>query len=259
MFFQVFKQLFEKRDLLIALTLKELKTRYKSTMLGFLWAFLNPLFQMIVLSIIFTVIVRIQVEKYPLFLFAGLLPWMFFNQSLISGTRSLINNRELIKKAFFPREILPLSSVFSNLVNFLLSLLVFLPALFVLSNYISFNLLLLPVIILLQIILTIGIVLVTSSLNIYYRDVSFVVQALILAWFYLTPVIYPLSMVPKRFISFYSLNPMVGIISLYHFTLLGRSLPSISILLPSFLLILFIFTFGIILFKKREPYFADWV
>lgn len=259
MFFQVFKQLFEKRDLLIALTLKELKTRYKSTMLGFLWAFLNPLFQMIVLSIIFTVIVRIQVEKYPLFLFAGLLPWMFFNQSLISGTRSLINNRELIKKAFFPREILPLSLVFSNLVNFLLSLLVFLPALFVLSNYISFNLLLLPVIILLQIILTIGIVLVTSSLNIYYRDVSFVVQALILAWFYLTPVIYPLSMVPKRFISFYSLNPMVGIISLYHFTLLGRSLPSISILLPSFLLILFIFTFGIILFKKREPYFADWV
>jgi len=257
MFFDFFRDLIEKRDLLIALTLKELKTRYKSATLGFLWAFLNPLFLMIVLSLVFTIIVRIQVEKYPLFLFVGLLPWTFFLQSLTAGTSSLTNNRDLLKKAAFPRAILPLSSIFSNLINFLISLLILLPILFIFNSF-SFSIFLLPFIIALHLAFTIGLVLITSSLDIYYRDVSFVIQALMLAWFYLTPILYPISMIPEKFMYLYALNPVVGITSLYHFALLGRGIENFFVLVPSILFTLFVFVFGIILFKKREPLFADW-
>ncbi|MCX6758084.1 MAG: ABC transporter permease, partial [Candidatus Nealsonbacteria bacterium] len=219
MIFSFFKKLYGWRDLLFALTTKELKTRYKSAFLGFLWAFLNPLLQMAVLSIVFMFIVRIPVKNYPLFLFCGLLPWTFFSQSLISGTGSLTANRDLIKKSAFPREILPLSVILSNLINLILSLAILLPAILIFAN-ISWPLILLPFAILLHVIFTVGIVLIASSLDIYYRDVSFIIQALTMAWFYLTPVIYPLSMVPQRFAGLYAANPMAGITSLYRFALL---------------------------------------
>jgi len=258
MIFSFFKKLYERRDLLFALTTKELKTRYKSAVLGFLWAFLNPLLQMAVLSVVFMFIVRIPVQNYSLFLFCGLLPWTFFSQSLISGTGSLIANRDLIKKAAFPREILPFSVIFSNLINLILSLVILLPAILIFAN-ISWLLIFLPFAILLHVIFTIGIVLIASSLDIYYRDVSFIIQALTMAWFYLTPVIYPLSMVPQRFVEFYSVNPMVGIISLYRFVLLGGDSPTFFALAASLTWTAALFIFGIFIFKKREPLFADWI
>lgn len=258
MIISTFKKLYGRRDLLIALTAKELKTRYKSAVLGFLWAFLNPLLQMAVLSVVFTFIVRIPVQNYPLFLFAGLLPWAFFSQSLVSGTGSLTANRDLIKKAAFPREILPISIILSNLINLLLSLAVLFPAMLIFTK-ISWTLALLPFVILLHVIFIVGIVLIASSLDIYYRDVSFIVQALTLAWFYLTPVIYPVSMVPERFVDLYGANPMVGIISLYRFALLGGNLPTVFAVAASLFWAAALFILGIIIFKKREPLFADWI
>lgn len=258
MLISTFKKLYGRRDLLFALTAKELKTRYKSAVLGFLWAFLNPLLQMAVLSVVFTLIVRIDVINYPLFLFAGLLPWTFFAQSLAAGTESLASNRELIKKAVFPREILPLSAIGANLANLLLSFLILLPALLVLTS-VSAKILLLPAVILLHLALTVGIVLIASSLDIYYRDVSFIMQALTLAWFYLTPVIYPLSMVPSGFALIFGLNPMVGIISLYRYVLLGASLPPAAALVSALVWPAVLIISGIIIFKKREPLFADWI
>ena len=113
------------KDLLVMLTVKELKARYKSTYFGFLWAFINPLLQMIILSIVFKFFFRIQVENYSIFLFSGLLPWMFFSLSLTSGTSTLIDNRDILKKVVFPREILPLSAISANFVNFAASMVIF--------------------------------------------------------------------------------------------------------------------------------------
>jgi ABC-2 type transport system permease protein len=253
-----FKEIFTRRELLFALTAKELKTRYKSAVLGFLWAFLNPLLQMAVLSVVFTLIVRIQVRDYPLFLITGILAWSFFSSSLISGTDSLIGNRDLIKKAAFPRAILPLAAILFNLVNLLLSLAILLPvALFFAHS--GPALLLFPLVVLLNFVLAAGIVLISSSLNIYYRDISFIMQALVLVWFYASPVIYPLSMVPERFIGIYSLNPMAGIISLYRFSLLGGVFPPAVSVIFSLVWAAVFLVFGIIIFKKREPLFADWI
>lgn len=253
-----FKEIFAKRELLFALTAKELKTRYKSAVLGFLWAFLNPLLQMAVLSLVFMFIVRIQIANYPLFLITGILTWTFFSSSLISGTEALVSNRDLIKKAAFPRAILPLSVILFNLVNLLLSLAILLPVALFFAHF-SPALLLLPLVVLLNLVLAGGIVLISSSLNIYYRDISFIMQALVLVWFYATPVLYPFSMVPVRFIAIYSLNPMAGIVSLYRFSLLGGVFPPAISVICSLAWTAAFLVSGIIIFKKREPLFADWI
>lgn len=245
-------------DLLSALTLKELKAKYKSTTLGFLWAFLNPLLQMIILSVVFSFFLRIQVENYPIFLFAGLLPWMFLNLSLTSGTATLVDNRDLLKKMVFPKEFLPLAAISANLVNFAASLVIFLLILAILG-FVGPQLIFLPVAVILQLILTLGIVFLASSLNIVFRDVFYLVQAGLILWFYLTPIFYPLSFVPERFLNLYSVNPMVGIVGLYQYSVLGQSFPPIAAVVNSLVISLVILTTGFLVFEARKPNFADWV
>lgn len=247
------------RDLLIMLTVKELKSRYKSTTFGFLWAFVNPLLQMIILSIVFRFFFRIQVENYPIFLFSGLLPWMFFNLSLTSGTTTLIDNRDLLKKVVFPREVLPLSAIFSNFVNFIASMVIFLLVLMILG-FINFGqIIYLPMTIILQLILMTGIVFLTSALNIVFRDVSYIIQAGLILWFYASPIFYPVSFVPERFLSLYALNPMVGIVGLYRYSLMGEHLPTPGAIFSSVLITVFIFSIGLIVFEKRKSYITDYV
>jgi len=247
------------KDLLVMLTIKELKSRYKSTSLGFLWAFINPLLQMIIMSIVFKFFFRIQVENYSIFLFSGLLPWMFFNLSLSGGTSVLVDNRDLLKKVVFPREILPLSAISANFVNFLASMTIFLIVLIILGFFNFSQIVFLPVAIILQLVLTAGIVFLTSSLNIVYRDVSYIIQAGLILWFYASPIFYPLSFVPQKFIGLYSLNPMVGIIGLYHFSVLGQDFPPINTLAYSFVFAVLIFIIGIKVFEMRKKNFADYI
>lgn len=246
------------RDLTISLTIKELKSKYKSTTLGFLWILVNPLLQMIVLTIVFSFFLKIQVNNYPLFVFSGLLPWTFFSLSLVSGTASLISNRDLLKKVSFPKEILPVSSVFAHLFTFVLAislLIIF----FVVTSGFNSNIFLLIPLILLQTILSISIVLFLSSLDIYYRDVSFILQSILLVWFYLTPVFYPLSLIPTEYIFLYNLNPMSGIITSYQSIFLGTPLPYPNALVITIIETVLIFLLGLFVFRKRSKYFADWV
>ena len=254
------QKLWRNRNLLFELTNKELKARYKSAYRGFVWAFLNPLLQMVVLSVVFSLVLRINVPDYPLFLLSGLIPWTFFSLSVTAGTGSLINNRDLIKKIPFPREFLPISAVLAQFYNFLISLaLLFVFLIVSLKLNLNWSLSLLLVAIILELVFILGFVLLTASLDIYYRDVGFIVSALVLVWFYLTPIFYPISFVPERFLSIYSLNPLVGITTLFQTSLLGGDLPSIKILLPSVIVPFFLLTLGYIIFNKREAYFADWV
>jgi len=246
------------KDLTIALTIKELKSKYKSATLGFLWILINPLLQMAVLTLVFSIFLKIDVKNYPLFVFSGLLPWMFFSLSLQAGTSSLITNRDLIKKTVFPRYLLPTSSVLAHLFTFVLALLLLIVFVVVMFGITPLLFLLIPII-LLQTILAISIVLLLSSLDVYYRDVSFILQAVLMIWFYITPILYPMTLVPKNFLFFYQLNPMVGIITAFQSIFLNTNIMSFTPLLISITETAILLPIGFFVFKKRSKYFADWV
>jgi ABC-2 type transport system permease protein len=213
---------------------------------------------MIILTLVFSIFLKIEVENYPLFVFSGLLPWMFFSLSLQSGISSLIANRDLIKKVNFPRELLPMSSVFAHLFTFCL-VLVLLTAFVVVTLGPSFLLLFLIPVIVLETILIISIVLLLSSLDIYYRDVSFVLQAMLTVWFYATPILYPIEFVPEKYFAFYILNPMVGITTSFQSIFLHTNVATFTPILISAVETAILLPIGFFVFKKRSKYFADWV
>jgi len=201
--------LYRHRSLVTALLLRQLKTRYRGSILGFVWTFLNPLLQMAVYSLVFRFYMKIAVPNYALFLLAGLLPWTWFTSALSEGTNAIVGGSSLVTKSLFPTEILPAVVVLSAMVNFALSV----PLLIVFAWLygVDVNPLLwtcLPLVMALQIVFTLGLVLALAALNVHYRDVQHVVTNLLLFWFFLTPIIYPLSQVPERLRPFILLNPM---------------------------------------------------
>ncbi len=219
-------ELVRARDLVYQLVVRDLKARYKNSVLGFVWSLLNPLAMMIVFTIVFTVIVpNNQVANYPIFLLAGLLPWNFFSSAVMVGTNSVVANGGLVKKVYFPREVLPLSSVLANLVNFLLALVVLFVAIVVFRIGFSSWLWMLPIVIFIQTCFTLGIVFFLSTLNVFYRDIMMVMDVVMLAWFFLTPVFYPISLLPSGYRVLglvidvrrwmYIVNPMASLTAAY--------------------------------------------
>lgn len=257
-------------DFVIAMTQKEIKARYKHAMFGFLWVILNPLLQMAVIGFVFKFFVPVKVDNYFLFLFSGLLPWNFFAQSVLKTTPSIVFERSLIKKAKFPRESIILSIVFSNLFHFLISLgllcvaLVFDKVFFdhysfiELFIYIVNFIRLIPVIIWLTT-FTIGVSLITSSLNVKFRDINFFVVAGIPLWFYATPIVYTLSLLPKKFHFLMYLNPVTAIIESFHSVLLNLPKTHTSFFMLSLVITILVSIFGYRYFKKESNYFDDWV
>ena len=247
-------------ELIYNLAKKDLKVRYKTAYLGFLWAILNPLLMMIVLTVIFSIFLRIKTDyPYSVFILTGLIPWAFFNLSLSSCTNSIVENSNLIKKVYFPREIIPVSIVLANLINFFLSIIILFVFLLSFKIKLTYFILFLPVIIVLQILFTVGISLLTSSLNVYYRDIRYIVEASLLMWFYATPVFSPVPMVPERIKSYYFLNPMAGIITSYRRILLEGKSPDFYLFTETFLISIAFLLIGYVVFKKIEPAFADLV
>lgn len=248
---------------ILTMTEKEIKARYKNAALGFLWILLNPLFQMIIIGFIFQNIIKTPIANYYLFLFSGLLPWNFFSYSFTKATSSFVFERELIQKAKFPHEAIPLSIVFSNFFHFIVSLVILIIFLLISGNFqigsllISFFYLTLSLIWLLA--FTCGISLFTASVNVKYRDVNFFVQALSILWFYATPVMYSVELLPKNFIPFFRFNPVAYPFEMFRSSLLSTSLPPTNILLTNLLISLFVVILGIIIFKKENKYFSDWL
>ncbi|MFC0559241.1 ABC transporter permease [Halalkalibacter alkalisediminis] len=237
-------EIYKYRQLLSFLVRKELKIKYRNTMLGYFWSLLEPLGLMIIYTIVFSIILRFGIENYSLFLLSGLIPWMFVNHSVLRGTKSLTSNSSLLKKVYFPRQIFPLTTILTNLVNLGISLLLVAAYSYYLGVGISLaGFFILPVAIVLQFILVLSIVLLLSSINVYYRDIEFISTLGIRGWMYLSPILYPISEIPEQYLSLYMLNPMATIISLYHFVFYGGDLiPVASIVysaLFSILLLLF--------------------
>lgn len=249
-------------ELLFVFTQKEIKARYKNAVLGFLWIFINPLLQMIIIGFVFSLIFRFGIENYYLFLFTGLLPWNFFSLSVNKTTTSLVFERNLIQKSSLRREVIVLSIIFSNLFHLLIAYALFFVFLFFIGqhqifNPLNFTFFLTNLFFLL--LFTIGISMVTSSLNVFWRDIAFFTQALLLVWFYATPVLYPLSFIPQKYNSFFYLNPLSGIFSSLQKTIIGNGGFPSSILLIQFLFIILFFIFGLCLFKNKNKHFADWL
>lgn len=204
------------RSLVLALLERELKARYRGSILGFVWTFLNPLLLMAVYALVFRFYMRIAVANYALFLLAGLLPWMWFSSSLADGTNAIVGGSSLVTKSLFPTEILPVVVVLSNMVNFALSI-----PLLALAGWaygVSFSplawLWLVPVMVL-QCVFTLGLVLSLAALNVHYRDVQHVVANLLLLWFFLTPIVYPASQVPERLHLLLWANPVALFTEIY--------------------------------------------
>ncbi|HUE38502.1 MAG TPA: ABC transporter permease [Candidatus Binatia bacterium] len=225
------QDLIRHRSLVWALLVRQLKVRYRGSVLGFVWTFLNPLLLMAVYALVFRFYMRIAVPNYALFLLAGLLPWQWFASSLNEGTNAVVGGSSLVTKSLFPTEILPTVVVLANMVNFLLSI----PLLWIAGWIYGIApsplpwLSLLPVIVL-QFAFTLGLVLALAALNVHYRDVQHIVSNLLLLWFFLTPIVYPESQVPEAMRPLLLLNPMALFIHGYHDVLVQSSWPSLEIL-----------------------------
>lgn len=221
-----FQELLRYRDLIRNLVVSELKARYKNSVLGFVWSLLNPLAMMMVFTVVFGVLwPNHDIRNYPIFLLCGLLPWNTFAASITGSMTSIVANSNLIKKVYFPREVLPIAAVLAQLVNFLLALLVLFAALLVFRANFSPWLWTLPLIILIQTCFTLGIGLILSTLHVFYRDTLMVMEVVMLAWFFLTPIFYSVRQLPAAYTLlgieldvhrlFYILNPMASIINVY--------------------------------------------
>lgn len=248
-------------ELLLALTKKEVKARYKHAVLGFLWIFINPLVQMIVLGFVFSLIFKFGIKNYYLFLFSGLLPWNFFSLSINKATPRIVWDRNLIQKSNFPRETIPLSMVLSHFFHFCISWLMLIVFLVITSKWQFFNLSTIICqfsAIFLLLIFTAGLSLITSSLSVFYRDIIFVVQTTIMLWFYATPVIYPLSAVPKIYQWVFYFNPLLTVFTLLQKSLVETNLPP-TIFSIHIIIILSTLIFGWMFFRKKAKYFTDWL
>jgi len=258
-----FKKLFAYRELLFTLTKKELKVKYRGSVLGFFWSLLNPILIMLVYSFVFSIVLRQGTKEFAIFLICALLPFNFFSNSVNYGAGSIISNSNLVKKIYFPKEIIPLSIVFANLVNFFLELVVLFVVLSIFGYKFYMYLYILPILILVQVFLVAGFSLLISSLNVFFRDLGHLISIIMMVWFFATPIIYPLNMVPERFRFILQINPMAVFATYYRDIFYyvkypeGLYFPSIYIILICLGITFGIFFLGYVVFKKLEPRFAE--
>lgn len=249
--------LLQYRELLKNLVIKDLKVKYRNSFLGFLWSLLNPLMMIVVYSVAMKYIMRVQIEHYTLFIISGILPWHLFNGTAMASTEAIIGNANLIKKIAFPREILPISTVLFHLAQFLLALLVFFPALIFLGAPWTPAIAAYPLILLLQVIFTLGVALFLSAITVSYRDVKYLTEVALMILFWMTPVIYHLSMVPEQVRWLFELNPMTAYITAYHDMLYWGRWPSAQMLLLGSLWAGLALIAGNWVFRRRQQCFAE--
>lgn len=246
------------RDLLWLLTRKDLRLKYKGTALGFLWSLLNPLLLMLVYSFVFTIITRFQVERYPVFLLAGMLPWNTFVIALSTAAMTIVANSNLVRRVNFPREFLPLASVLSSLVNLTLSLGILFVFAFFFRQPLGLPLLALPLLMILQTVFTAGASLLLAALTVYLRDVENLIGVALTIMFFITPILYPLSAIQgRRFTTVLRLNPMSWLISGYQNIWHENSWPDWNQTAAFAGLSLVVLALGWVVFRRLERNFAE--
>lgn len=255
------KLFFSYRELLFNLARREITQRYKQSVLGYAWVILNPLFQILVLSFVFSTIFRVASFNVPyiIFLIVGLLPWNFFAQSMSSASNSLVGNASLITKIYFPREILVYGTIMAKIVDFFYSCLVLVFFfIFYKIPLTAQTVWVLPIFVI-QLIFTAALSLFISSFNLFYRDIQYLLNLIISLWFYLTPILYPIEQFPEKYRWIFIFNPMSVIINAYRQTVLGGGEPNLNSLGIAALTSIVLFVISFLIFKKSEGKFADYV
>lgn len=254
-----FAELWAYRELLGFLVWRDIKVRYKQTVLGGTWAILQPFTAMVIFSVIFGGFANIPSEglPYPLFAYAGLLPWTYFASCLNRSSGSIVGSTSLVTKVYFPRLVVPLATVITPVIDFLLSFTVLIGMMAWYGVIPSWHVLALPLFLLLALMTALGIGLWFAALNVRYRDVMYTIPFLAQIWMYASPVVYPVSIVPDRWQWILGLNPMTGVIEGFRWALLGQQAPSAAVLAASALAGALLLATGIAYFRKGERDFAD--
>jgi len=252
----------EYKELVRNLVVRDLKIKYKGSVLGFLWSLINPLIMLMVYWFVFTKVFYVDMENFPVYFIIGFLPWNFFVNSLLTSCSSVVDNAGIIKKVYFPRMIIPYGIVLSSFVQFLLTFIVLFPAMLWFSIEVNLSVLMLPLIMLLHILFTTGICFFFATIYVYFRDTRHFLEILVTIWFWMTPIVYPLERVtaanvPAALKMLLLYNPMTQFINAYRDVLFLSGFPSLNRWIALAALTLVTLTVGFILFYRRQPKFAE--
>lgn len=252
------KEIYKYRHMLYTLVKQDIRGRYKGSFLGFLWTLLNPLLLLAVYSVVFQFIFKADIAYYPIYLFICLMPWNLFSNTIAMGTVCVTGNSGILKKVYFPREILPLATVISNAINYFFSLIIiFIAVLFFSPIGLSWFIFLIPVVVLIQSIFSFGLILILSAINVYVRDVQYIMNPVMMVWFYASPVLYSASMVPEKWRDLYNLNPMVKIMECYQSILYNKQMPDLKWMGIIFIISCVVLVLGYLVFQKAQRRFAE--
>ncbi len=252
------KEIYEYRLMIYSLVKRDLRGKYKGSVLGFMWTFVNPLLQLLVYNMVFSIIMKAGVDKFYLYLFVGLIPWLFFSAAITGGSTCIIAQKDLIKKIRFPREIIPISFVTSQFVNMLLSFIVVIAVSLISGVKLTVaGILCLPVIMIVEYLMALGIALISSSLTVYFRDLEHILAIVAMAWLYATPICYPETMVPEKYLSLYRLNPVTPIVNAYRDVLYYGRTPDLRTLILAVLIGIVTVLLGILIFGRLQRRFAE--
>ena len=254
---KVFKELYNYRELLKTNIKKEIRGKYKGSWLGILWTFLNPLLMLAVYSFVFPYILRVDVENYTIFMIVALIPWNFFTAAVQSGTGSVVANGNILKKVYFPREIIPISITTSQLVNFLITCIIMFAFIIFSGVGFSIHLLLFPLLVLIQYVLTLAITFVLSAITVFVRDIDHFVSVILMLGFYATPIVYQANMLPEKFQWVLKLNPMAQLIETYRAILYYHEMPDWTMIGIWGVLSIILLVLGYAIFKKLEKSFVE--
>ncbi len=253
------KAIWEYRELLFFLVWRDLKVRYRQTIIGIGWVVLQPLLTMALFTAVFGNFAKIPSDgvPYPIFTYSALLPWNLFASSLTRGTESVVGNAQLISKIYLPRLLLPISGILSPTVDFAISFVILAVMMIWFRTLPTWGVLALPFFLILALLTALAVGLWLSALNVRYRDVGHTIPFLVQLWMFASPVAYPVSLVPERWRVLYSLNPMAGVIEGFRWALLGKESPDFEVIVISSMMVTTLLISGVVFFKHTERTFAD--
>ncbi len=244
--------------MIFSLVKKDLRGRYKGSILGFMWTFINPLLQLVIYTLVFSIIMRAGYEQYYLFLFVALIPWLFFQSCVQDGSTSILREKDMVKKIYFPRAVMPIATVTSGFINMLLTFIVIFVVLIVSGRGVNpIALLALPIVMAVQYILCLGIALIVSALTVYFRDLQYILGILTMGLQYVSPVMYEINIVPDRFKFIFGLNPMTPILNIYRQILYYKQFPNLMTLIYALCFGVGSVIIGFAVFNKLQKGFAE--
>ncbi len=255
---KILREIYAYRQMIFSLIKRDLRGRYKGSFLGFLWTFLNPLFQLIVYTIVFSNIMRAGYEDYYLFLFVALIPWIFFSTSVIGGASCIWAQKDMVNKIYFPREVLPIAHVTCQLVNMLLSFLVVFAVILVTGYGINpAAVFYLPVIIFVEYLLALGLTMLASAVTVFLRDIEYILGILMMAWQFLSPVMYGVDIVPEEVRPVFAVNPMTPVLAAYRDIFYYKKIPDIGTLVRAVMFGAVVLIIGVLVFEYLKKHFSE--